>query len=323
MRVLSGIKPSGSLHLGNYLGALRHWVASQHPDAFYCVVDLHALTLPIDPEELHRNSLELAAGLLSVGLDPELCTLFVQSHVPAHTRLTWLLECVASYGEMRRMTQFKEKAGDQGAHRLGLLTYPVLMAADILLYDTNHVPVGDDQRQHVELARDLALRFNHRYGETFVVPEAIVPTFADRVMDLQDPTKKMSKSELSPQGTVNLFDDPADIARKIRRAVTDADGVVAYDPETKPGLSNLLEIYGSLAGTSPEEVAARYDRYGPLKEDLAELVVGTLAPFAARREAFLADPAELRRQLEIGSARASAIADVTYERAAAAMGLRL
>jgi len=245
-RIFSGIKPTGDLQLGNYLGAIRTWVREQHADALFCLVDLHALTVDIDPEALRRDSFEMVAGLLAAGLDPAICTVFVQSHVAEHARLCWLLECTVTFGELRRMTQFKDKSGRQEAVRGGLFTYPVLMAADILLYDTDVVPVGDDQRQHVELTREIAERFNNRFGTTFVVPEAIVPKVAARIMDLQDPTRKMSKTEDSPQGTVLMFDEPDTIVRKIRRAVTDTDGEVRYDPAGKPGVSNLLEILASL-----------------------------------------------------------------------------
>ncbi len=242
-RVLSGVQPSGDLHLGNYLGAFRNWVADQHEfDAYFCVVDLHALTLDYDPALLAAKTVETAQNLLAVGLDPAVCTVFVQSHVPEHPRLTWLLECTATYGELRRMTQFKDKGGEQETVRAGLLTYPVLMAADILLYDADRVPVGDDQRQHLELTRDVAARFNHRYGETFVVPQAAVPTVAARVMDLQEPTRKMSKSVSSPLGTILVLDSPEEIDRKVRKAVTDTETEVRYDPVKKPGVSNLLEL---------------------------------------------------------------------------------
>ena len=320
-RIFSGIQPSGQLHIGNYLGALRNWVREQNDDALYCVVDLHALTEDVDPAEVRRGSLELAVGLLAVGLDPEVCTIFVQSHVPEHARLSWLLECTVTYGELTRMTQFKDKSKRGDVVRGGLLTYPVLMAADIFLYDTEVVPVGDDQRQHMELARVLAERFNNRFGQTFVVPEAMVPTFAARVMDLQDPTKKMSKSEASPQGTVNMFDDADTIARKVRRAVTDTDGEVRWDRETKPGLANLLEILAALRDEDPKAVAEGYDTYGALKDDVAAALIEALAPIKVRRDELLEDPARVRELLLRGADRARAMASVTYERAAAAMGL--
>ena len=251
-RVLSGIAPSGSFTLGNYLGALRHWVSFQDDhDAFYCVVDLHALTTEIDPADLRANTLDAALNFLAVGLEPDRSSLFVQSHVPEHTRLTWLLECTTAMGELRRMTQFKDKSNAQEASRVGLFTYPCLMAADILLYDANVVPVGDDQRQHLELARELANRFNNRYGETFVVPEAAIPGTAARVMDLQHPERKMSKSADSPLGTIGLLDSDDDITRKVRKAVTDTDGEVRYDREEKPGLANLLELLAAATGRTP------------------------------------------------------------------------
>jgi tryptophanyl-tRNA synthetase len=320
-RIFSGIKPSGQLQVGNYLGAMRNWVREQNRDALYCVVDLHALTEDADPAEVRRGSLEVAVGLLAVGLDPEVCTIFVQSHVPEHTRLSWLLECVVTYGELSRMTQFKDKSKRGDVVRGGLLTYPVLMAADIFLYDTEVVPVGDDQRQHMELARLLAERFNNRFGETFVVPEAMVPTYAARVMDLQDPTRKMSKSVLSPQGTVDMFDDADVIARKVRRAVTDTDGEVRWDRDAKPGVANLLEILAALGDEDPKSVAARYETYGQLKDDVATALIETLTPIKARRDELLADPATVRTLLARGAERAREMASVTYARAASAIGL--
>src|SRR5580658_2373744 len=233
-RVLSGVQPSGDLHLGNYLGAFRNWVADQHEfDALFCVVDLHAMTLDYDPTLLAGKTLETAESLLAVGLDPSVCTLFVQSHVPEHPRLTWLLECTATYGELRRMTQFKEKGGGQESVRVGLFTYPVLQAADILLYQADLVPVGDDQRQHVELTRDLALRFNHHYGEVFTLPEPEVPTVAARVMDLQHPGRKMSKSVDSPLGTIGILDAPEEIERLVLRAAAATESGVVYDPKER------------------------------------------------------------------------------------------
>jgi tryptophanyl-tRNA synthetase len=285
-RVFSGIQPTGDPHLGNLLGAVRWWVADQRAgDCFYCVVDLHALTIPGDPAELRDGTLTMATLLLAAGLDPDACTLFVQSHVPAHTQLAWVLECTASFGELRRMTQFKDKSakGGEEAARAGLFTYPVLMAADILLYETDRVPVGDDQRQHLELARNLAQRFNARYGETFVVPEASIPPpgRGARIMDLQYPDKKMSKSTESTQGIIGLFDDPKTIERKVKRAVTDADDspdAVRYDPVAKPGVSNLLELLATIQGRRPEDVAGDYTRYGPLKADLAAAVISVVEP---------------------------------------------
>jgi tryptophanyl-tRNA synthetase len=327
--VFSGIKPTGDPHLGNLLGAVRWWVQDQRQgDCFYCVVDLHALTEPGDPAELHRATTTMATLLLAAGLDPEACTLFVQSHVPAHTQLAWLLECTAGMGELRRMTQFKDKSAREGEEsaRVGLFTYPVLMAADILLYDTNRVPVGDDQRQHLELTRDLAQRFNSRYGETFVIPEAVIPPAGrgDRIMDLQEPRQKMSKSSVSPQGTVGLFDDPATIERKIKRAVSDTDsgpGAVRYDPVRKPGVSNLVEILAVLQGRRPEEVAGDYTQYGPLKADLAAAVIATVEPIQAAYRRWADDPGAVAKVLRRGAERADEVARATWRRAADAVGL--
>ena len=321
MRILSGIQPSGAIHLGNYLGALKNWVAGQSSECFYSVVDLHSLTLDIEPAELQRNTQELVATLFAIGLDPEVATIFVQSHISEHAQLNWLLECTASYGELTRMTQFKEKAERQGSYRVGLLTYPVLMAADILLYQTTHVPVGDDQRQHLELARNLAERFNNRFGETFVIPEGVIPKVGARVMDLQEPTRKMSKSVNSPQGTLNIFDTPSEIEKKIKRAVTDNDADVRFDWETKPGLSNLLEIFGSVTDRSPEDVASQYSRYGDLKTDLASALIEVLAPVKSRFDELMSDPAELQRLIRLGDERARPVAQATYKSAAEGMGL--
>jgi tryptophanyl-tRNA synthetase len=321
-RVFSGIKPSGEFTLGNYLGALRHWVTFQDDhDALYCVVDLHALTEEIDPVELRANTLDAALNMLAVGLDPERCTLFVQSHVPEHTRLTWLLECTTSFGEMRRMTQFKDKTERQDLVRVGLFTYPVLMAADILLYDTTYVPVGDDQRQHLELAREVATRFNNRYGETFVIPEAAIPGAAARVMDLQHPERKMSKTVESPLGTIRLLDSDEDINRKVRRAVTDTDGDMRYDRATKPGLANLLELLAAATGRAPEEVAKGYTRYGDLKDDVADALSELLRPVRVRRAELESDLPYVSAVLARGAARAHEVAATTYGRAADAMGL--
>jgi tryptophanyl-tRNA synthetase len=326
-RVLSGIAPSGNFTLGNYLGALRHWVSFQDGyDAFYCVVDLHALTSEIDPADLRANTLDAALNLLSVGLDPERCTLFIQSQVPEHTRLTWLLECTATMGELRRMTQFKDKGKGQEAVRVGLFTYPVLMAADILLYDADRVPVGDDQRQHLELTRDLAQRFNTRYGDTFVVPEAQIPPpgRGARIMNLQEPDRKMSKTAGSPQGVIGLMEDLRDIERKVKRAVTDADDgpdAVRYDPVAKPGVSNLLELLATIEGATPAELASRYDRYGPLKADLAAAVVAVIEPIQSRYRELATDPGHVQSVLAAGAKRASAVAATTLKRAYDAIGL--
>lgn len=321
-RVLSGVQPTGEMHVGGYLGAFRQWASDQHRhDSFYCIVDLHALTVEHDPARLAALTLEAAAVLLAIGLEPDACTLFVQSHVSEHTELAWLLECTASFGELRRMTQFKDKGGEQGSASAGLFVYPVLMAADILIYDAERVPVGDDQRQHLELARDLAERFNSRYGETLVVPGASVPSVGARVMDLQEPTRKMSKTSASPQGTILVLDEPADIERKVRRAVTDTGGEVSYDPQQKPGVSNLVSLLAACTDRSPAEVAASYSRYGPLKDDVAAALVETLAPVRKRYAEVSGDLGEVAAILEKGAAKAATVASVTLERARSAVGL--
>jgi tryptophanyl-tRNA synthetase len=321
-RVLSGIAPSGNFTLGNYLGALRHWVSFQDGhDAFYCVVDLHALTNEIDPAELRANTLDAALSLLAIGLDPERCTLFLQSQVPEHPRLTWLLECTTAMGELRRMTQFKDKSEGQEAVRVGLFTYPCLMAADILLYDAHYVPVGDDQRQHLELARELAVRFNNRYGDTFVVPDAAIPGTAARVMDLQHPERKMSKSVESPLGTIGLLDSDEDITRKVRKAVTDTDGEMRYDRVTKPGLANLLELLAAATGRTPQDVAQDYERYGDLKDDVAAALSELIRPVRERRGELEREQGYVDEVLARGAAHAHEVAAATYSRAADAMGL--
>lgn len=323
-RVFSGIKPTGPVQLGNLLGALRSWVADQHrADTVFCIVDLHAITVPQDPVALRRTTEELATLLLAVGIDPAVSTLFVQSDVREHTELSWILECTASFGELRRMTQFKDKSATAEFVSAGLFTYPALMAADILLYDTDEVPVGDDQRQHLELTRDLAERFNSRYGETFVLPTATVAPVAARVMDLQDPTRKMSKSEESPQGTILVLEDLAAVARKVRRAVTDTGTDVRFDPSTKPGVSNLLAILGACIGEAPEVVAERYDQYGPLKADTADAVVETLRPVQERYAELAGDPDAVRGILAAGASRAAerAAAKMTVVRERLGLGL--
>ncbi|MEZ5229308.1 MAG: tryptophan--tRNA ligase [Acidimicrobiales bacterium] len=264
-RLFSGIQPSGAVHLGNYLGALRNWETMQHDaDSVYCIVDLHALTLPKEPGEVLQGTLDIAKILLAIGIDPEASTLFVQSQVPEHTELAWLMQTTVSYGELSRMTQFKDKSErSTGFVSAALFTYPALQAADILLYDTDVVPVGDDQRQHIELTRDAAMRFNTRYGDTFVIPEHRIPAAGARVMDLQHPENKMSKSVDSPQGTVGILDDPKTIEKKFKRAVTDNDAEVRYDPTTKPGVSNLLDILAAVTGGDPHALAEGYTQYGP------------------------------------------------------------
>ena len=322
-RVLSGIQPTGEIHLGNYVGAVRHWADDQHVhDSFFCVVDLHAITQELEPAVLRAKTIEVAAILLAAGLDPGTCTIFAQSHVHEHAELGWLLECVASVGQLQRMTQFKDKSakGGEGAARVGLFTYPVLMAADILLYDTNFVPVGSDQRQHLELCRDIAQRFNHLYGDTFVIPDAAIPKVGGLVMDLQDPTKKMSKSRSSPQGKVLLLEPPEAITRKIKRAVTDNEAEVRYDREAKPGVANLLELLAVSTGRSPEAVASEYTQYGPLKADAAAAVVEFLRPVQTRCAELVADPGYVEDVLAKGAVKAQEVAAPTLDRARSAMG---
>ncbi len=316
-RVLSGIQPTAdSFHLGNYLGAVRNWVALQEThDAFYTVVDLHAITAGHDPAVLRRRTRVSAAQLLAAGLDPERCTLFVQSHVPQHTELAWVLGCLTGFGEASRMTQFKDKSARQGAERssVGLFTYPVLQAADILLYQADAVPVGEDQRQHLELTRDLAIRFNGRFGTAFTVPAPYILKDTAKITDLQEPTAKMSKSASSPAGIIELLDDPAKSAKKIRSAVTDTGREIVFDPEHKPGVSNLLTIYSALSGRSVDELVGAYagKGYGDLKKDLAEVVAEALRPIAERTRGYLDDPAQLDKLLAVGAEKARAVASRT------------
>jgi len=314
-RVLSGIQPTaGSFHLGNYLGALRNWAAMQHThDAFYTVVDLHAITVPQDPQVLRENTRVAFAQTIAAGVDPQVATLFVQSHVPEHAQLAWVLSCLTGFGEASRMTQFKDKSAKEGAggSSVGLFTYPILQAADILLYQAAEVPVGADQRQHLELTRDLAARFNSRYGDTFVVPTPAVLPDAAKVLDLADPTAKMSKS--LPTGCVFLLDPPKTITKKIKSAVTDSLNVVRYDPEDQPGVSNLLEILAALQERTVADVVADYDGvlYGTLKSDVAEAVVALAEPFAARTHELLTDVAQLDSLMAVGAERAHAVAAAT------------
>ncbi len=322
-RVLSCIQPTGEVHLGNYLGALRNWVAGQHDaDAFHGIVDLHALTVTEEPGVIGETTVRLAAVLFAIGLDPDVATVFVQSHVVEHNQLCWVMECTASYGELSRMTQFKDKSAKREGDFIsaGLFTYPALQAADILLYDAQEVPVGEDQRQHVEITRDLALRFNHRFGETFVIPKAVTPKAGARVMDLQDPLSKMSKTGDTEAGCIMLMDDPTDIARKFKRAVTDSDNEVAYDRAKKPGVTNLLEILSVCTGTSPQDLAGKYTQYGPLKTDTGEAVIELLRPIQARYDELMTDRAELAALLRKGSQKAGAVAAATLDRAYTAIG---
>ncbi|MEU2115397.1 tryptophan--tRNA ligase [Streptomyces sp. NPDC016459] len=323
-RVLSGIQPTaGSFHLGNYLGAVRQWVALQEThDAFYMVVDLHAITIPQDPAALRANTRLAAAQLLAAGLDPERCTLFVQSHVPEHAQLGWVMNCLTGFGEASRMTQFKDKSAKQGADRatVGLFTYPILQVADILLYQANEVPVGEDQRQHIELTRDLAERFNGRFGETFTIPKPYILRETAKIYDLQDPAVKMSKSASTPKGLINLLDDPKATAKKVKSAVTDTDTVIRFDPENKAGVSNLLTIMSTLTSTSVEDLVKSYEgkMYGALKTDLAEVMVDFVTPFRARTQEYLDDPETLDSVLAKGAEKARAVAAETlaqtYER---------
>jgi tryptophanyl-tRNA synthetase len=316
-RVLSGIQPTAdSFHLGNYLGAVRQWVALQDShDAFYFIPDLHAITVEHDPKTLADRTRNAVAQLLALGLDAQRCTLFVQSQVPEHAQLEWVLGCLTGFGEASRMTQFKDKSARQGADRatVGLFTYPILQAADILLYQADGVPVGEDQRQHLELTRDLAQRFNTRFGKAFTVPEPFIPTGIAKIQDLQDPSAKMSKSASSPAGIVELLDDPKVSAKKIRSAVTDPEREIRYDPEAKPGISNLLTIYSALSDRKVSELEADYvgKGYGDLKKDLAEVVAQFVEPLRERVRTYRDDPAELDRVLARGATRAREIASAT------------
>jgi tryptophanyl-tRNA synthetase len=327
LRVLSGIQPTAdSFHLGNYLGALRQWVTLQDTyDAFYCVVDLHAITVPQDPALLARRTRVAAAQLLGAGLDPDLCTLFVQSHVPEHTELAWVLGCMTGFGEASRMTQFKDKSSKDGQEQasVGLFTYPILQAADILLYQADQVPVGEDQRQHLELSRTLAQRFNHRYGPTFVAPQPYILAEVAKIYDLQDPAAKMSKSSSSPQGIVDVLDEPDLIRRKIARAVTDPGSEVRADPEAKPGVTNLLRIYSALSGEPVATLEAKYGGggYGAFKKDLAEVVVGAFSPIREKTQQIMADEAGLDRVLARGAARAREVAGQTMTTVRDGIGL--
>ena len=316
-RVLSGIQPTAdSFHLGNYLGAVRNWVALQEThDAFYFVVDLHAITAGHDPAQLRSRTRVSAAQLLALGLDPDRCTLFVQSQVPEHAQLAWVLSCITGFGEASRMTQFKDKSAKQGTDRstVGLFTYPVLQAADILLYQADAVPVGEDQRQHLELTRDLAQRFNTTFGATFTVPAPFSVKDTAKITDLQDPTAKMSKSASSPNGLIELLEEPARAAKKIKSAVTDTGREILFDPVAKPGVSNLLTIYSALTGRSVEDLVTAYagKGYGDLKKDLAEVVTAFMTPIQQRTAVYLDDPAQLDKLLGVGAEKARAVAEPT------------
>jgi tryptophanyl-tRNA synthetase len=322
--VLSCIQPTGDVHLGNYLGALRNWVSGQHEkDVFHGIVDLHALTVTEQRGVVGEATLRLAAMLFAIGLDPDVATVFVQSHVPEHPQLGWVMECTVSFGELSRMTQFKDKTAKREGQFIsaGLFTYPALQAADIVLYDTDEVPVGDDQRQHVEITRDIAERFNYRFGDTFVIPSAVIPKAGALVMDLQDPTSKMSKSAATDAGCVMMLDTPSAILKKFKRAVTDSDSNVYYDVAAKPGVSNLLDILAAATGRTPQQAAEGYAQYGPLKSDTGEAVVALLEPIQQRYAELIADPAELGRLLRVGADKARAVASATLDRAYRAVGL--
>ena len=323
-RVLSGIQPTnGSFHLGNYLGAVKQWVDLQSShDAFYCVVDLHALTSGPNPAELRQNTLTSIAQLLALGVDPAHCTLFVQSHIAAHNQLGWIMECLSGFGEASRMTQFKDKSQKAGSDRInvGVFTYPMLMAADILLYQADQVPVGEDQRQHIELTRDLATRFNGQYGKTFTIPEGYILKEGAKIYDLQDPTSKMSKSAESMNGLIEILDTPEVNVKKIKSAVTDTGHEIRFDLNEKPGISNLLTIFSTLSGRAISEIESEFEGkgYGDFKGALAEVVVEYLRPVRARTLELLGDPSHLNRILEIGAQKAEAVASqtlaVVYER---------
>ena len=324
-RVFSGIQPSGRLHLGNYLGAVQQWVAGQgQKENYICVVDLHAITLPIEPETLRRQTRELTAMLLAAGIDPERSTLFVQSHVRAHAECCWLLNCVTPLGWLERMTQYKIKAARQESVLTGLLDYPVLQVGDILLYDADEVPVGEDQTQHVELARDVAERFNRLFGDTFVVPRLVIPESGARIVGLNDPAIKMSKSETARGHAIYLDDEPSEISYAIKHAVTDSGrDIVFSDAPEKAGVNNLLQIYESLTGQSRPEIEAHFASargYGDLKREVAEVAVAALAPIRERYHALMGDPAELDRILAVGAARARAVAEPKVEQVKDRMG---
>ncbi|HEX6699541.1 MAG TPA: tryptophan--tRNA ligase [Gaiellaceae bacterium] len=323
MRIFSGIQPTGAKHLGNYSGGFRQYVAMQQEgDAFFCIVDLHSISVEHDPEALRAATVDLAALLFAVGLDPERSTVFCQSHVSAHAESAWLLSAVTSFGQLSRMTQFKDKSERREFVSAALFTYPVLMAGDILLYQTDAVPVGDDQRQHIELTRDIAERFNSRFGETFTIPEGRIPEAGARIMDLQEPERKMSTTDGTPQGTVLIADPPDVLRRKVRSAVTDSGREIVYDPDGKPGISNLIEIMSVATGESFDEIEVRYDGqgYGPFKTDVAEAVVELFDPIRLRYEELRGDPVELQRLLARGAEKARNASQPTLDRMYDAMG---
>jgi len=316
MRVFSGIQATGEKHIGNYIGAMRNYVATQDEgDAFFCIVDLHSITVDYDPQDLHDRTLDLAALLYAVGLEPDRSTVFVQSHVTAHAQAAWLLAAVTGFGQLGRMTQFKEKGEGKEFVSAGLFTYPILMAGDILLYQTDIVPVGDDQRQHIELVRDIAERFNSRYGQTFKVPRGVFPDVGARIMDLQEPSNKMSTTGGTPQGTVLVLDPPDVIRKKFKTAVTDSGREVRFAPDEKPGVSNLIEILSVATGTPVPEVESSFDGrgYGDLKGDVGEAVVALFRPVQERYAELRADEGELRRLLSVGAEKAREASAPTLE----------
>ena len=324
-RVFSGIQPSGNLTIGNYLGAIKNWVAEQHKyKNVFCVVDLHALTVPQDPVELYRKIREVALLYLACGIDLEHCAIFVQSHIAAHSELTWLLNCVTPLGWLERMTQYKDKSAKQESVSTGLIDYPVLMAADIILYDTHYVPVGEDQKQHVELTRDIVQRFNHLYGETFVAPEVLIPKAGARIKGMDDPTAKMSKSSDKQGHALHLLDPPDVLRKSIMRATTDSENRIAFDPEKQPGVTNLLTIYQALTGKSEAEVMADFEGqgYGTLKKQVAEVVIGTLEPIQKRYHEMAEDPAYVEQILWESAERVRSIAEHRLLVAQKNIGLR-
>ena len=324
--LLSGMQPSaGSLHLGNYLGALVNWADMQDDyNAYYVIVDLHAITVPQNPEELRRNSRRTAAQYIAAGIDVTKSALFVQSHVPAHAQLAWVLNCITGFGEASRMTQFKDKSQKAGADTasVGLFTYPILQAADILLYQPKAVPVGEDQRQHIELTRDLATRFNSRFGETFTIPEAVILKETAKIYDLQYPTAKMSKSAADPKGLVNIMDENSVILKKIKSAVTDTDGIIKFDREAKPGVSNLLGIHSAISGRSIESLEEQFagEGYGSLKAEVADVVIAAIEPIRERTQELMADQNELDKLLANGADKANALAEETLAKVYDAIG---
>ncbi|HHV73577.1 tryptophan--tRNA ligase [Thermoanaerobacterium sp. PSU-2] len=321
-RVFSGVQPTGDIHIGNYLGAMRQFVKLQDDySCLFCIVDLHALTVPQDPETLRKKSIELAGLYLAIGLDPKKVIIFVQSHVKEHSELAWLLQCMTYFGELNRMTQFKEKSKGKESVSVGLFTYPDLMAADILLYDTNFVPVGNDQKQHLELTRDIAIRFNNRFGDTFVIPEPMILKTGSRIMSLTEPDKKMSKSSENQYSKINLLDEPSLVKKKIMKAVTDSENMIRYDPENKPGLSNLLTLYSAFTDISIEDVEARFkgQGYGTLKKELVDVIVERLQEIQSNYRNL--DLNFINEVLKDGAEKASEIAKATVNKVKDKMGL--